>query len=250
MTRAGLLAVLAIALFGGALFAVYPQFDLTLSHYLFAHVAPGFKAGTTMTVLREAARFVVTLVAAPAFVAVALKLLAPQRAMLIPARAALLMIASLAIGPGLVSNVILKDHWHRPRPYQVTEFGGALPFVPWWDPRGACAANCSFVAGEPSGAFWTVAVASYAPPPWRAAAYAAAITFGVAVGVLRMAAGGHFASDVLFAGVLTVLVIWLIHALIYCWMAGRLTDGAIERALVSIVRRPQKPSGRDESSTG
>jgi membrane-associated PAP2 superfamily phosphatase len=245
MTRAGLVAVLAIALIGGALFAIEPRLDLTLSHYLFAHVAPGFKAGTVMTILREAARFVVTLVAAPAFVAVALKLLAPQRAMLIPARAALLMIASLAIGPGLVSNVILKDHWHRPRPYQVTEFGGTLPFVPWWDPRGTCATNCSFVAGEPSGAFWTVAAASYAPPPWRAVAYAGAIAFGVAVGVLRMAAGGHFASDVLFAGVLTFLVIWLIYALIYRWMAGRLTDEAIERALLSIVRRPQRQNGRD-----
>ena len=39
---------------------------------------------------------------------------------------------------------------------EITEFGGQEPFRPWWDPRGACPNNCSFVAGEPSGAFWTM----------------------------------------------------------------------------------------------
>ena len=244
MTRAGLLVVLAIAVIGGAVFAIAPQLDLELERVLFERIAPDFEPGTAMKLLREAARFVVALVAAPAFVAVALKLLAPERKMLVPARAALLMIATLAIGPGLVTNVILKDHWHRPRPHQVTEFGGPLHFVPWWDPRGGCPTNCSFVAGEPSGAFWTVAAASYAPPQWRALAYAGAITFGIAVGVLRMAAGGHFASDVLFAGVLTFVVIWLAHALMYRWMRERLSDDAIERALIGIVRRGKKQSGR------
>ena len=32
----------------------------------------------------------------------------------------------------------------------LTEFGGTGHFVPWWDPRGDCPKNCSFIAGEPS----------------------------------------------------------------------------------------------------
>ena len=41
---------------------------------------------------------------------------------------------------------------------------------------------------------------------WRSAA---ALVFGAAVGVLRMAAGAHFFTDVVFAGVFAFLVIWL-----------------------------------------
>jgi len=244
MNRAGLFVVVAIAIIAGAMFAIYPQLDLAISRLMFEQVDSGFVPGAAMKVLREAARFVVALIAAPAFIAVALKLIAPKRPMLIPGRAALLMIATLAIGPGLISNAVLKDHWHRPRPVQVTEFGGNSHFTPWWDPRGECVANCSFVAGEPSGAFWTIAAASYAPPPWRPLAYGAAIIFGLAVGLLRMAAGGHFASDVVFAGVFTFLVIWLAHARLYRWR-NRPSDAAVENAIARIVSPRQKADGRD-----
>ncbi len=100
--------------------------------------------------------------------------------------------ATLALGPGLVTNLIFKDHWGRARPIDVQQFGGTERFTPWWDPRGDCPNNCSFIAGEPSGAFWTLAPAALAPPELRAVAYGAALAFGVGVGVLRMAAGGAF----------------------------------------------------------
>ncbi len=81
------------------------------------------------------------------------------------------------------------------------QFGGDYRFTPWWDPRGDCPDNCSFIAGEPSGAFWTLAPAALAPPEWRPLAYGAALAFGVGIGVLRIAGGAHFFSDVVFAGV-------------------------------------------------
>ena len=40
----------------------------------------------------------------------------------------------------------------------------------WWDPRGTCPDNCSFVSGDVSGGFWTMAPAALAPPAWRVAA--------------------------------------------------------------------------------
>ena len=107
--------------------------------------------------------------------------------------------------------------------------------MPWWDPRGDCPKNCSFIAGEPSGAFWTLAPAALAPPHWRALAYGAAVAFGAGVGLLRMAGGGHFFSDVTFAGVITFLIIWLVHGWLYRWRATQTTDVAVERALVSLI---------------
>src|SRR4029450_6665131 len=152
-----------------------------------------------------------TLVAMPAVVALVVKFVRPRRPLLIPGRAIVLMLVPLGLAPGVVANLVFKEHWGRPRPIDVAEFGGDEHFRPWWDPRGDCPKNCSFVAGEPSGAFWTLAGAAVVPPQWRALAYSAAVAFGAAVGVLRMAAGAHFFSDVVFAGVVSFLVVWLVR---------------------------------------
>ncbi len=193
---------------------------------------------------RTAARLLITAVAAPAFLAVIGKLIWPRRRMLIDGRGALLVIVTLALGPGVLTNLILKDHWGRSRPIDVVEFAGTDRFVPWWDPRGECPNNCSFVAGEPSGAFWTLAPAALAPPQWRLAAYGAALAFGLGVGVLRIAAGAHFVSDVVFAGVFMYVLIWLAHGLIFRWRATRLDKDTIDRLLTRAARALRR--GRSE----
>jgi membrane-associated PAP2 superfamily phosphatase len=233
MNRTGLLIALAIAIAVGMLFGFYPDLDLRLAELFYDPQRPGRWVGVGVPYkwLREVAGWTIALIAAPAFVAIALKLVLPHRPMLVPARAALLMITTLALGPGLLANVLLKDNWGRPRPMELVQFGGPERFVPWWDPRGDCPKNCSFISGEPSGAFWTLAPAVLAPPHWRALAYAGALTFGAAVGLLRMLAGGHFFSDVVFAGVFMFLLLWLVHGLLYRWRPTRITDADVERAL-------------------
>jgi membrane-associated phospholipid phosphatase len=113
----------------------------------------------------------------------------------------------------------------------VHEFNGSDSFVPWWDPRGACDQICSFISGEAAGAFWTLAPAALAPPPVRAMAYVAAIAFGIGVGAMRIAAGGHFFTDIAFAGVFTFLIIWLAYALLFRWPVPLPSDATIERAI-------------------
>jgi lipid A 4'-phosphatase len=237
MNRTGLLIVLAIAAAVGTVFAIAPKLDIALEAPFFDSAGIGFWARVdgVLLPLRTMSSWAIALVAAPAFVALAVKLVRPRLAMLLPARAVLLMIATLALGPGLITNILLKDHWGRPRPIDIAEFGGDEHFVPWWDPRGDCPKNCSFVAGEPSGAFWTLAPAVVLPAPWRAVASATALTFGVMVGLLRMAAGGHFLTDVVFAGVFTFLLIWLAHGLIYRFAATRISDRVVEDALERIL---------------
>src|SRR5207244_175446 len=161
-----------------------------------------------------------------AVVALAVKFIRPSKPLRIPGRAIVLMLVTLALAPGFVTNFLLKEHWNRPRPIDVAEFGGDEHFRPWWDPRGDCPKNCSFIAGEPTAAFWTMAAAAVVPAHWRALVYAAALTFGSAVGLLRMVAGAHFFSDVAFAGVLTFLVIWVAHGCLYRWKPTRTSDEA------------------------
>jgi lipid A 4'-phosphatase len=233
MNRAGLAIALVIAAVVGVVFAVFPRLDLDLAALLFDRKRDIFtgNAQLWMYYLRNAARGPVALLVAPAFIAILGKLVLPRRRMLIDGRAALFLAVTLALGPGIVTNLIFKDHWGRPRPIDVTEFGGSDRFMPWWDPRGPCANNCSFVAGEPSGAFWTLAPAALAPPPWRPLAYGAALAFGAGIGLLRIGSGAHFFTDVVFAGVFMFLVVWTLHGLIYRWRATRLGDRAIDRRL-------------------
>ena len=69
----------------------------------------------------------------------------------------------------------------------------------------------------------------------RVLAYGAATLFGLATSVLRMAFGGHFFTDVAAAGLVTFLVIWLTHGLIYRWPQTRLPDAGIDAALTRLA---------------
>jgi lipid A 4'-phosphatase len=234
MNRTGLTITLTIAFVIGILCAVDPQLDLDLAHISFdpSRQLFGINAQPWVQHAREAARVIITLLVLPAFLAVIGKLIWPHRRMLIEGRAALFLIVTLALGPGVITNLILKDHWGRSRPIDVQQFGGADHFMPWWDPRGECPNHGSFVAGEPSGAFWTLAPAALAPLELQPLAFGAALLFGIAVGVLRIGGGGHFFSDVMFAGVFVYLEIWLVYGLIYRWRATALSEDVIEAFLV------------------
>jgi lipid A 4'-phosphatase len=230
MNRTGLGIALVIAAVVGLVFGVWPELDLKLAAPFFDPSRHGFwrSFDPTYQRARDVATWIIALLALPAGLALFLKLLRPHRPLLIPGRAIILMLLTLGLGPGVLTNLVLKEHWDRPRPIDVTEFGGTEHFRPWWDPRGDCPKNCSFVAGEPSGAFWTLAPAMLTPAPWRVAATAAALVFGAAVGLLRMAAGAHFFTDVVFAGVFTFLVIWLVHGSLYRWPSTRISDATVE----------------------
>ena len=64
---------------------------------------------------------------------------------------------------------------------------------------------------------------------------AVVLAFGTGMAVIRVMAGAHFVSDVIFAGVFTFLIVWLVHGLIYRWPRTRLTDEGVERALERIA---------------
>jgi membrane-associated PAP2 superfamily phosphatase len=254
MNRTGLVIALAVAAVAGLLFGLHPELDIAISRWFYDPAQHDFplRFDHTLRVLRHASMWIITALAAPAGIALAVKLLLPFTRMLIPGRAILFLLATLALGPGLFVNVTMKDQWPRSRPIDIAEFNGHEQFVPWWDPRGVCPKNCSFVAGESSGAFWTLAPAALAPAPWRPLAYTAALAFGAGVGVLRVAFGGHFASDVVFAGVFIFLIVWLAHGLIYRWPLLCLSDEALERAIERItlpLYRAANAAGRRIATT-
>jgi lipid A 4'-phosphatase len=214
----GRAAVLLGAAFAAALalFRGWPDVDLAASAP-FHDAVLGTWAGASppAEALREAL-WTSTEVAAAVFALALLVSLARRGRAAVPARVWGFGLAALALGPGLLVNGLLKAQWHRPRPRTVAEFGGEADFTPAWQVAGDCARNCSFVSGE-AAAILTLALVlwliggrrlSGAARPIAALVLVAAV---LAASGLRLAAGGHFLSDVIFAwllcGTLT-LALW------------------------------------------
>jgi lipid A 4'-phosphatase len=147
----------------------------------------------------------------------------------------------LVLGPGLLVNTLLKDHWGRARPSQVVEFGGVESFTAAPLPANACQKNCSFVSGHAAVGFALITYSFLAIERRRRQALAlAAVAAGSAIGLARMAQGAHFLSDVVFAGLGVGGVAWLLAWVLlkrdlvgslWRWLCGRLGAAGASWAL-------------------
>ena len=238
MARTSFIILASLGVLTGVIFAIDPSLDLQVASFFRDLVAqPEVRRfDRTIETVRQIGPLIIVAAIMPAVVTLAMKIFWPRRPTLISSRAALFLIMSLAFGPGLLVNAVLKESWARPRPGMVTQFGGDYTFMPWWDPRGTCDSNCSFVSGETSSAVWMTAPAMLAPPPWRYVALGVAGLYGTAVAAIRMLAGGHFLSDVIFAAIFTGLVIWTVHGFLFRWSATRTEERALDGALAKFGR--------------
>jgi lipid A 4'-phosphatase len=128
-------------------------------------------------------------------------------------RHALYLLLVMIVGPGLLVNGVFKEHWGRARPSQVVEFGGDKTFTRAAIPADQCAKNCSFVSGHASVGFFFLALA-FTDPRRRARWLVLGTGLGLGIGLVRMLQGGHFLSDVVFAGVVVYLTARGLHALL------------------------------------
>ncbi|OQW56693.1 MAG: hypothetical protein A4S14_21160 [Proteobacteria bacterium SG_bin9] len=233
MNRTGLYIALGVTALFVIVYALFPQLDLVAARLFYDPVTKTFPASFngTLIFLRHSAMVVAWLFAAPAIIALLAKLIWPRKPLMMSGRKAVFIVFTITVSAGILTNALFKQHWGRPRPAATAEFNGKWDFKPWHDSSGACPRNCSFFSGEAATAFWTYAPASLAPVTLRPVAYAAATVFGVATGVLRMSFGGHYLSDVIVAGIVAFLVIWLTHGLLFRWGATRFSDQNIDRWL-------------------
>ncbi len=107
----------------------------------------------------------------------------------------------LALGPGLIVNFILKDNAGRPRPREITVFGGSSPFLKAWD-LGDAGNGQSFPSGHASMGFFLAApyfVLRKSNSGWAPVWLIIGIAAGSGIGIVRMAQGAHFASDIIWS---------------------------------------------------
>ena len=115
----------------------------------------------------------------------------------------------------LVVNVVLKNMWGRARPNDVSYFNGLQDFTPWYKISESCSSNCSFVSGDSSVGF--LLIVFYFITNKNAYLYLGLI-LGSLLGFIRIAAGGHFFSDIIFSQIIvtaTILVSFVLYKKFY-----------------------------------
>lgn len=129
-------------------------------------------------------------------------------------RKLLYLLLAGSLGSGLIVNAILKDHWGRARPVNTIPFGGSKQFTPPFvlsDQGGK-----SFSSGHTSGAFALLPLLFLAKRRRRWIG-TVVIAYGLAVSAARIAAGGHFFSDV----IVSIFILYVVSAALHCYLFGR-----------------------------
>jgi len=150
----------------------------------------------------------------------------------------------MIVGPGLFVNAVFKEYWGRPRPREIVQFDGGRAYVPplvmgefvssrkyekmlessrggveWDILRNLYALKGrynSFPNGHASVGFFMMFPYFLYRRSNRTAAMTwlgAGTFYGILMGVGRMAQGGHFASDTLWAGAMIYL-----SGLVLCYL--------------------------------
>ncbi len=124
-----------------------------------------------------------------------------------------LVIWTVMLSTIMLINLILKELWGRPRPFQVEEFGGEHPFVLPGTISRYCENNCSFVSGEASSAAWLFAFLIFLPNRWRLSTGIFLSIYLVFFSGLRIAFGRHFLSDVTLSVLFTFCIMAFLNIL-------------------------------------
>jgi membrane-associated PAP2 superfamily phosphatase len=118
------------------------------------------------------------------------------------------ILLSFLLGPGLLVNTLFKDNWGRARPTDIETFGGTERYTPPLKyntngtgnsfPSGHSALGFGFIA------FWFLWYRKR--KVWANASFLFALSLGGLFGYSRIAAGGHFLSDVFWSLWIPLLV--------------------------------------------
>lgn len=119
------------------------------------------------------------------------------------------LLAAALLGPILLVDMGLKGHSGRARPVNVQEFGGRGQFTPAFIPANECRKNCAFVSGHVATASFLMASGWLGSTALRRRWLIIGAVAGGFMTLVRMAPGGHFLSDGIFAWFGVYFVLWL-----------------------------------------
>ncbi|QQL44979.1 phosphatase PAP2 family protein [Sulfuriroseicoccus oceanibius] len=138
----------------------------------------------------------------------------------------------LLVGPLIIANAILKDHWGRPRPRDTAPLGGEYAFEEVLT-MDLSSPGKSFPCGHATMGFFFFAfyfLLRSRRPRLAKGFLVAGLGYGSIIGMARLLQGGHFASDTLWAAG----VLWFTCAFLARWMK-------IDQPLPAVASEQFKP---------
>lgn len=124
---------------------------------------------------------------------------------------ALYLFVSIFVGSVIVVHAFFKDHIERPRPREVTQFGGQATFRAVYEPKITLSRSPhkSFSCGHCTMGFCFFSLAYIFQYRKNQKAYLLTLLFALSLGgtlsLTRIAQGGHFFSDV----IVSMVVMWI-----------------------------------------
>lgn len=118
-----------------------------------------------------------------------------------------------AIGPGVVTNLILKEHWGRPRPREVQGLGGYSNFEKVLHIDKSSNGK-SFPCGHATMGYFFVGgffLLRRYRRDWAWFFLVLGLVLGFFMGIARMCQGGHYFSDVMWSGAIIYFVSMLLY---------------------------------------
>ncbi|MFA7028771.1 MAG: phosphatase PAP2 family protein [Candidatus Cloacimonadaceae bacterium] len=112
------------------------------------------------------------------------------------------LVLVMIIGPGLLVNIVLKENWGRPRPRNIIYFGGNYVYEKPLEIDSSSPGK-SFPSGHAAMGFYFFTLYFLVRGKrgkltiW---AFLFAVFYGLLMGFVRIAQGGHFLSDILWSG--------------------------------------------------
>ncbi|MEA1938683.1 MAG: phosphatase PAP2 family protein [Pseudomonadota bacterium] len=127
----------------------------------------------------------------------------------------LFVLSGFVLGVVVIVNGALKGLMGRARPHQTESFGGTAEFTVACIPADQCAGNCSFVSGDVAFACAFLSMALLTPVRMRGWCVALVMVLTVVIGAARIMRGSHYLSDVLFAALIMIALVFQMHRLFY-----------------------------------
>ena len=210
---------LVLLLFAVFIFTVWPEIDLwfSLLFYSGSGFFPANEVGFVKSVY-YGTPWAGRALFGTAMIIVLIALAAPHQISRRVWRRSAAVVTVVVLGIGLLVHTVLKDGMGRPRPRDVSVFAGPTSFVPTFMPSNFCNTNCSFVSGHACVGFALMSIGMLGVRRRRIFWFQTGIFFGSLIGLVRIAQGGHFLSDIIFA----FFAIWGSHLLIRAvWLRFR-----------------------------
>ncbi len=192
------------------LFVGFPELDIWFSSLFFDKGHFFFYNSLTVIIINRSVEVIVGMLS----ICLIILLLWKRNPFSMNKKYMIYLLLVLIIGPGLVVNVVFKDHWGRARPGRIEEFGGVQKFTRAFVISDQCQKNCAFVSGHASIGFYFVSFGFI----WRAhrkKIIAGAALYGALIGFARILRGVHYLSDIVFAFFFVYITAFMIYEFMF-----------------------------------